>query len=75
MIFIFLGIGFQSSFFTWKKGTGPNLILEHLNRVLASNSWKQLFPKIVLWHLPCIKSDHCPLLLEFNIHTGTHSRN
>lgn len=40
--------GFQGYFFTRKKGTGPNQILERLDRGLASNSRKQLFPKAVL---------------------------
>lgn len=56
-------IGYQSFPFSWKRGHGSNQTLECLDRGLASTSWRQLFSKVVFWHLPFIKSNYCPLLL------------
>lgn len=50
-------IGYQSPSFTWKRGHGSNLIMERSDRGLASITWKQHFPKALLWHLLFIKYD------------------
>ncbi|OMO74200.1 Endonuclease/exonuclease/phosphatase [Corchorus olitorius] len=58
--------GFTGSKYTWRRsGQGIAIVWERIDRVLCNNSWKCLFQAIVR-HLPRIKSDHCPLLLDLN---------
>nr|KYP56524.1 Putative ribonuclease H protein At1g65750 family [Cajanus cajan] len=57
-----LDIGFQGTPFTWKRGA----VCERLDRCLASYDWRLAFPETNLIHLSPLKSDHCPILLEFD---------
>ena len=50
--------------FTWSKGKGSNMILERLDRGLASEDWLQRFQGTCEQHLLAIHYDHCPLLFH-----------
>nr|XP_025692428.1 uncharacterized protein LOC112794656 [Arachis hypogaea] len=53
-------IGFQGQPFTWQRGS----IRRRLDRYVANTSWVQRFNHAVVKHLPKLKSDHAPLLLD-----------
>ena len=60
-----MDLGFISPKFTWSKHfTNGQSIWERLDRGLASNSWFLRFPSTRIHHLPCLSSDHCPLLIN-----------
>lgn len=39
---------------------------QRLDRGLCNDSWRRRFPEASILHLPCLKSDHRPLLLQHN---------
>ncbi|XP_016675190.1 uncharacterized protein [Gossypium hirsutum] len=53
-------LGFQGLPFRWHRG----MLSERLDRVVSKGSWLDIFPGCVVTHLPRIKSDHRPLLLN-----------
>ncbi|CAL1391117.1 unnamed protein product [Linum trigynum] len=61
------GLGFYERPFTWdnnhKDGT---YIEERLDRAVASDSWSQLYPTTVVYHLRRCGSDHNPIMLRLN---------
>ena len=60
-----MDLGFISPKFTWSKHfTNGQSIWERLDRGLASNSWFLRFPGTWIHHLPCLSSDHYPLLIN-----------
>lgn len=62
----FLDLGFAGPKYTWtNKRPVTSLILERLDRCFANPSWKMLYPKAIVTHLPRTFSDHCPVLIEF----------
>ena len=56
-----IDMGFLGSQFTWKRGT----IQERLDRFVCNRDWKSNVQKDQVLHLPRIRSDHCPLMLNF----------
>ncbi|XP_057785782.1 uncharacterized protein LOC131003294 [Salvia miltiorrhiza] len=51
--------------FTWSRGLGTNhFVEERLDRGMATNNWKNLFPEAVLLPVSATISDHVPLLLK-----------
>ncbi|KAK5802899.1 hypothetical protein PVK06_030528 [Gossypium arboreum] len=56
-------LGFRGSPFTWHRGA----LSERLDRVLGNGAWICKFPNSLVTHLPKIKSDHRPLLLNQNL--------
>ena len=51
--------------FTWSKHyTNGHSIWERLDRGLATNQWFMKFPSTWVYHLPCLSSYHCPLLIS-----------
>ncbi|KAF7827106.1 reverse transcriptase [Senna tora] len=60
-------LGFVGQKYTWrnKRGNG-RIVFERLDRFLANASWVNLFPNARNTHLPGIKSDHIPILLNTN---------
>ncbi|XP_028091500.1 uncharacterized protein LOC114291824 [Camellia sinensis] len=60
-----LDLGFSGPKFTWTnlRNTGA-LIRERLDRAWNNHDWQLLFPETKILHLPCIHSDHCPILLN-----------
>lgn len=62
-----LDFGFTGPKFTWTNlRKNSQLIMERLDRCLANPSWLNLFPSMIVMHLPRMHSDHCPILLNTN---------
>ncbi|XP_074374181.1 uncharacterized protein LOC141714567 [Apium graveolens] len=60
-------LDFTGSEYTWEKSRGtPGWIQERLDRELASQSWRQLFPNAEIQVLEVSTSDHLPLVLHLN---------
>ncbi|KAA3489694.1 reverse transcriptase [Gossypium australe] len=58
-------IGFSGAWFTWEIGNfAENNIRERLDRGIANEKWRLLFPTAYIRHLAHSMSDHCPLLLN-----------
>ncbi|KAA3489552.1 reverse transcriptase [Gossypium australe] len=58
-------IGYSGVWFTWERGNFVNNnIRERLDRGVANEKWRSLFPIYKIFHLPHSISDHCPLLLN-----------
>ena len=53
-------------FFTWSRGKGSNMILERLDRGVATDSWFAMFPTVCETHLVAPISDHAPLLFHLS---------
>ena len=63
--FSFMDLGYIGPDFTWSKHyTYGHSIWERLDRGLATNQWFMKFPGTWVYHLPCLSSDHCPLLIN-----------
>jgi hypothetical protein len=60
-------LGYTGDIFTWNnKQSETQLIKERLDRFLANSEWANQFPSYQNSHLLRFKSDHSPILLEFN---------
>ncbi|KAK0607926.1 hypothetical protein LWI29_022770 [Acer saccharum] len=58
-------LGFSGPMFTWNnRREGKDNVQERLDRVLASNSWRDVFHQTRVEHLSFFSSDHRPLLWE-----------
>ncbi|KAL1310123.1 uncharacterized protein [Arachis hypogaea] len=57
-----LDLGYSGWPFTWKRGS----LFEGLDRGLSNMEWQMCFPDARIKHLPMLKSDHSPLLLQFS---------
>ncbi|KAM7261936.1 hypothetical protein ACFE04_021013 [Oxalis oulophora] len=62
-------------FFTWKNNISHGMILEKLDRVVANDQWRALFPNDVFLNLVSSISDHCPVLVNTNLIEGWHKKN
>ncbi|GJM85550.1 hypothetical protein PR202_ga02011 [Eleusine coracana subsp. coracana] len=52
--------------FTWSNKQS-NIVLEVLDRFLVSSSWEKKFPLCTSRVIPCIFSDHKPMLLDSGV--------
>ncbi|KAL4306989.1 hypothetical protein AHAS_Ahas16G0233400 [Arachis hypogaea] len=57
-------IGFQGEPFTWQRET----IRRRLDRYVANNSWSLQFSQALVKHLPKLKYDYVPILLNLDYH-------
>ncbi|KAA3470984.1 reverse transcriptase [Gossypium australe] len=58
-------IEYSEVWFTWERGNfSETNIRERLDRGVANEKWKLLFPIGNIHHLPHSMSDHCPLLIK-----------
>ncbi|MFQ6648039.1 hypothetical protein Gotur_021851 [Gossypium turneri] len=58
-------LGYTWVWFTWERGNLPETnIKERLDRGVANDKWRNLFPTGNIHHLTHSISDHCPLLLN-----------
>lgn len=68
-----MDLGYSCQRYTWTNKRYRNhsqLIFERLDRGVANVHWINKFPNCVDMQLPRIKFDHCPLLLDLNVHTS-----
>ena len=66
-------LGFSGYPYTYDNGqTGVRNVHARLDRAAADESWRDLFPsaKVLLLASPC--SDHCPLLVQFEVVDNSH---
>lgn len=67
-------LGFEGPRFTWPNGRDHHVLVRtRIDRVHANKHWLTLLPNSKVFHLPRVKSDHCPILLKTNTHQ--HSNN
>lgn len=60
-----LDLGHSGPAYTWANNQPRRaLILERLDRCIASTDWINLFPNSKVFHLPNYSSDHLPILLR-----------
>ncbi|KAF7843712.1 reverse transcriptase [Senna tora] len=59
-------LGYVGQKYTWCNKRDGNLVYCRLDRFLANGEWVNSFPNSVNHHLPRIKSDHCPILLNYS---------
>lgn len=60
-------IGYTGCEFTWERSRGsPGWIQERLDRGLATQVWRNMFPRAEIKVLEVSTSDHLPLFLELN---------
>ncbi|KAA3473246.1 reverse transcriptase [Gossypium australe] len=68
-------IGHSGVWFAWERGNfAENNVKERLDRGVANEKWKSLFPTSSIHHLPQSLSDHCPLFLNTvgdNLYAGS----
>ncbi|KAA3480980.1 reverse transcriptase [Gossypium australe] len=58
-------IGYSGVWFTWERGNFAETNLrERLDRGVANEKWKLIFPTGNIHHLPHSMSDHCPLFIN-----------
>ena len=61
----FIDLGFIGPKFTWSKHCdNGHSIWERLDRGSAIDSWFLRYPGTWVYHLPCLSSNHCPLLIN-----------
>ena len=61
-----IDLGFHGPRFTWtnKSPMWQTIIKERLDRGLGNADWTLLFPTAEIHHLPRVKSNHCPIMLN-----------
>jgi exonuclease III len=57
-----IDLGFFGSCYTWSN----NRIKERLDRAFCTCDWRLRLPEAFIRHLPKMKSDHCPILLQLH---------
>ena len=61
-----IDLDFHGPRFTWtnKSPVWQSTIKERLDKGLGNADWTLLFPTAEIHHLPRVKSDHCPIMLN-----------
>ncbi|KAK5836203.1 hypothetical protein PVK06_011961 [Gossypium arboreum] len=59
-------IGWKRPFFTWHS----DVVFERLDRAIGNDEWIYSFQNWSVTHLPILKSNHRPLLLEIDVQEG-----
>jgi hypothetical protein len=61
----FVDLGFSGNVFTWtNKREKENLVMERIDRAIATPSWIDMYPKASVIHETIKNSDHCPIILR-----------
>ncbi|KAL5794249.1 hypothetical protein ACOSP7_002843 [Xanthoceras sorbifolium] len=61
-------LGCSGNRFTWCNGRkGVGFVKERLDRFVGNLAWRLLFPIFMVSHLEFWGSDHCPILIEFDV--------
>lgn len=62
-----IDLGFTGSMFTWERSPGTRRwVQDRLDRGLANNLWKSMFPRAEFTVMDVTTSDHLPLSLQLN---------
>ena len=61
-----MDLGYAGDKFTWRGKRAGGLVLERLDRVVASNEWFSRFPGIKVQHLHTHSSDHKAILIKLD---------
>ena len=56
-------LSFCGQAYTWKRRN----LRSRLDKVVGNGAWSSKYREAVIRHLPKLKSDHIPLLLDFNV--------
>ena len=64
-----MDLGYAGDKFTWRGKRAGSLVLERLDRVVASNEWFSRFPGIKVQHLHTHSSDHKAILIKLDVIT------
>lgn len=68
-------LGFSGNQYTWSNSRkGEHNIRERLDHFLANDAWKDLYPLFKVKHLPRYKSDHSPVVVNYDLSTETMGR-
>ncbi|XVE96968.1 hypothetical protein REPUB_Repub02eG0269900 [Reevesia pubescens] len=60
-----MDLGFSGCKFTWtNKHPLSSLIMKRLDRAFCNVLWRELYEEAILYNLPRLHGDHCPLLLR-----------
>ena len=62
----FVNLGFSGPAFTWRGRRRGEWIWERLDRGVVNYDWLEKFPTGRIRNLPCITSDHYPILLTLD---------
>lgn len=65
-----LDLGFKGDLFTWERGQTK----KRLDHALCNIDWRLRFERVDIIHLPKFKSDHCPLLVNFDARRNLNRR-
>ena len=65
-------LGFMGKSYTWCNGRlGEHRTLIRLDRMMANEKWRGLFPKAQVHHMSMFVSDHCLLVLYLERKVGS----
>ena len=68
-----LDLGADGQKFTWfRKCSGVRTMAKRLDRALSNLAWRHEFPEAFLENLPCLHSDHAPILLRLGCDQGVY---
>lgn len=60
-----IDLGYSGPAYTWANNQkGRSLILERLDRAVATADWINMYPNSKVFHIPNYSSDHLPILLR-----------
>lgn len=57
-----MDLGFNGDIFSWARGNTR----KRLDRAVSNIDWRLKFNSTEIFHLPKLKSDYAPLLVDFN---------
>lgn len=64
-------MGFKGQRFTWSNNrTGPDRVMERLDRGISNNNWGFLLPRSQCINELAIGSDHSPVIVLLNMAEG-----
>ena len=61
-----MDLGYTGDKFTWRGKRAGGLVLERLDRAIASNEWLSCFPGTKVQHLLTHSSDHKAILIKLD---------
>ncbi|KAK9733300.1 hypothetical protein RND81_04G058500 [Saponaria officinalis] len=60
-----IDLGFNGNMFTWQRGREVGRVIrERLDRAVATATWTDIFPNVVVNHFPIYSSNHAMILIK-----------